>query len=100
MRAKDRPLDNDFVTDEAFDALLDAWFGNMTRVLEPKRGFYIWVGYANLGNYPPFPKKLELYFSQGIVWDKQQPVLTRKDRMGSRMERVGFTWERGKVRQP
>ena len=28
MRAKDRPLENDFVSDEEFDRLLDAWFGN------------------------------------------------------------------------
>src|SRR5690606_19295884 len=83
LRAKDRPLANDFVTDEAFDELLDAWFGNLARVLEPGRGFYIWGGYANLGNYPPYLKKHELYFSQGIVWDKQHPVLTRKDLMGA-----------------
>ena len=38
MRAKDRPLANDFVTDEAFEAMLLAWFGNMARVLEPGRG--------------------------------------------------------------
>jgi len=42
MRAKDRPLENDFVSDEEFDRLLRAWFGNMARVLEPGRGFYIW----------------------------------------------------------
>jgi len=83
MRAKDRPLANDFVSDEAFDRMLDAWFGNMARVLENGRGFYIWGGYANLGNYPPFLKKNGLYFSQGIVWDKQHPVLTRKDYMGA-----------------
>lgn len=45
MRAKDRPLANDFVTDAAFDELLDAWFGNAARVLAPGRGFYIWGGY-------------------------------------------------------
>jgi hypothetical protein len=33
MRAKDRPLENDFVSDEAFDRLLLAWFGNASRVL-------------------------------------------------------------------
>ena len=33
LRAKDRPLANDFVSDEEFDRLLDAWFGNMARVL-------------------------------------------------------------------
>ena len=97
LRAKDRPLANDFVSDEEFDRLLDAWFGNIARVLLLGRGFYIWGGYANLGNYPGFLKKHGLYFSQGIVWDKQHPVLTRKDRMGTRVERVGFAWERGKV---
>ena len=94
MRAKDRPLANDFVTDEAFDALLDAWFGNMARVLEPGRGFYIWGGYANLGNYPPYLKKHQLYFSQGIVWDKQHPVLTRKDFMGA-FEICFYGWREG-----
>jgi hypothetical protein len=94
LRAKDRPLANDFVSDEAFDALLDAWFGNMARVLEPGRGYTIWGGYANLGNELPFLKKHGLYFSQGIVWDKQHPVLTRKDSRGSRVERVMFGWEK------
>src|SRR5205823_1438352 len=37
LRAKDRPLANDFVTDQEFDRLLNAWFGNMSRVLEPGR---------------------------------------------------------------
>jgi len=94
LRAKDRPLANDFVSDEAFDALLDAWFGNMARVLLPGRGFYIWGGYANLGNYPPYLKKHELYFSQGIVWDKQHPVLTRKDFMGA-FEICFYGWREG-----
>ncbi|MEI8194741.1 MAG: DNA modification methylase [Phycisphaerae bacterium] len=94
MRAKDRPLANDFVTDEAFDGMLDAWFGNMARVLEEGRGFYIWGGYANLGNYPPFLKKHGLYFSQGIVWDKQHPVLTRKDYLGA-FEICFYGWNEG-----
>jgi len=94
LRAKDRPLANDFVTDEAFDVLLDGWFGNMARVLVPGHGFYIWGGYANLGNYPPFLKKHALYFSQGIVWDKQHPVLTRKDFMGA-FEICFYGWREG-----
>jgi ParB-like chromosome segregation protein Spo0J len=44
MRAKDRPLVNDFLSDDEFDRLLHAWFGNIARVLEPGRGFYIWGG--------------------------------------------------------
>jgi DNA modification methylase len=94
LRAKDRPLANDFVTDEAFDQLLDAWFGNIARVLVPGRAFYCWGGYANLGNYPPYLKKHGLYFSQGIVWDKQHPVLTRKDFMGA-FEICFYGWREG-----
>jgi len=44
MRAKDRPLVNDFVSDEDFAKMLLAWFGEMARVLEEGRSFYIWGG--------------------------------------------------------
>ncbi|MBN1444054.1 MAG: site-specific DNA-methyltransferase, partial [Planctomycetes bacterium] len=94
MRPKDRPLQNDFVSDEAFAEMLLAWFGNMSRVLIPGGGFYIWGGYANLGNYPPALKASGLYFSQGIVWDKEHPVLTRKDFMGS-FELAFYGWKEG-----
>lgn len=83
LRAKDRPLANDFVSDAAFDALLAAWFGNIARVLVPGGSFYIWGGYANCANYPPVLAKLELYFSQAIIWVKEHPVLTRKNFMGN-----------------
>jgi DNA modification methylase len=98
LRAKDRPLANDFVSDEEFDRMLHAWFGNIARVLEPGRAFYIWGGYANLGNYPPVLKKSGLYFSQGIVWDKQHPVLTRKDFMGA-FEICFYGWKEGAAHQ-
>ena len=94
LRAKDRPLANDFVTDEQFDGLLDAWFGNIARVLVPGRGFYIWGGYANCANYPPFLKKHELYFSQALIWVKEHPVLTRKDFMGNH-EWCFYGWKEG-----
>jgi hypothetical protein len=76
-------LANDFVSDEQFEKLLHAWFGNLSRVLLPGRGFYVWGGYANCANYPPALKSNGLYFSQSIIWDKQHPVLTRKDFMGA-----------------
>ena len=63
MRAKDRPLMNDFVSEEEFDRLLHAWFGNMARVLQPGRAVYIWGGYANIANYPAVLKAVGLYFS-------------------------------------
>ena len=94
LRAKDRPLANDFVTDQEFDGLLDAWFGNIARVLAPGRGFYIWGGYANCANYPPFLKKHELYFSQALIWVKEHPVLTRKDFMGNH-EWCFYGWREG-----
>ena len=94
MRAKDRPLENDFVSDEAFDQLLHAWFGNLARVLQPGRGFYIWGGYANCANYPPVLKATGLYFSQAIIWVKEHPVLTRKDFMGNH-EWCFYGWREG-----
>jgi len=94
MRAKDRPLENDFVSGEDFDRMLLAWFSNASRVLKPGGSFFIWGGYANLGNYPAPLKQAGLYFSQGIVWDKQHPVLTRKDFMGA-FEICFYGWKEG-----
>ncbi len=94
LRAKDRPLENDFVSEEAFDGMLLAWFANASRVLQPGGSFFVWGGYANLGNYPEPLKQAGLYFSQGIVWDKQHPVLTRKDFMGA-FEICFYGWKEG-----
>jgi DNA modification methylase len=94
LRAKDRPLANDFVSDQEFDRLLAAWFGNIARVLIPGGGFYIWGGYANIANYPSALKAAGLYFSQTIIWDKQHPVLTRKDFMGAH-EWAFYGWKEG-----
>jgi DNA modification methylase len=94
LRPKDRPLVNDFVSPDQFDRLLQAWFGNLARVLQPGRGFYIWGGYANCGNYPPVLKAMGLYFSQAIIWVKEHPVLTRKDFMGNH-EWCFYGWREG-----
>lgn len=94
MRPKDRPLRNDFVSEDAFDGMLRAWFGNAARVLEPGRGFYIWGGYANCSNYPPALRECGLYFSQAIIWVKEHPVLTRKDFMGNH-EWCFYGWREG-----
>jgi DNA modification methylase len=98
LRAKDRPLVNDFVSEGEFDRLLHAWFGNMARVLEPGRAFYIWGGYANCGNYPPVLRAAGLYFSQAIIWVKEHPVLTRKDFMGNH-EWCFYGWREGAAHQ-
>jgi DNA modification methylase len=94
MRPKDRPLANDFVSDEAFDEMLLAWFGNIARVLQPGHSFYIWGGYANCANYPPVLKACGLYFSQAVIWVKEHPVLTRKDFMGNH-EWAFYGWREG-----
>jgi DNA modification methylase len=94
LRAKDRPLANDFVSDEEFDRLLNAWFGNIARVLKPGGSFYLWGGFSNCGNYPPVLKKVGLYFSQAIIWVKEHPVLTRKDYMTNH-EWCFYGWREG-----
>ncbi len=83
LRAKDRPLANDFVSEGHFEHLLRAWFKNAARVLKRGGAFYIWGGYANIANYPPALQDAGLYFSQAIIWVKEHPVLTRKDFMGN-----------------
>lgn len=98
LRAKDRPLANDFMPDADFSRLLHTWFSQIARVLLPGRGFYIWGGYSNLANYPPALKAAGLYFSQGIVWDKEHPVLTRKDFMGC-FELAFYGWKEGAAHQ-
>ncbi|MDD2772748.1 MAG: DNA methyltransferase [Elusimicrobiales bacterium] len=94
LRAKDRPLANDFLDDKRFAELLRAWFGNIVRVLEPGRSYYIWGGYSNIWNYPAALKACELHFSQMIIWVKEHPVLTRKDFMGNH-EWCFYGWKEG-----
>jgi DNA modification methylase len=94
LRPRDRALANDFVSDEEFARLLRAWFGNIQRVLEPGRAYYIWGGYSNIWNYPNALKDCELYFSQMIIWVKEHPVLTRKDFMGNH-EWSFYGWREG-----
>ena len=94
IRPKDRPIANDNIKGEEFDALLDRWFHQISRKLDPGCAFYIWGGYANLANYPIPLLANELYFSQAIVWDKQHPVIGRKDFMGS-FELCFYGWRAG-----
>ena len=78
---KDRPLANDNLSDEEFDRLLNAWFSNIARVLEPGHAAYIWGGYRNLANYPAAFKSNGFHFAQAIIWNKMHPVMNRKDFM-------------------
>jgi len=94
MRAKDRPLEGDFVSDEEFAGLLRAWFGQMARVLAPGRSFYLWGGYSNIGNMPAALADCGLYFSQAIIWVKGHPVMCRKDFMGNH-EWCFYGWREG-----
>jgi DNA modification methylase len=94
LRAKDRPLINDFVSGAEFQRLLQGWFGNLARVLLPGRSFWVWGGYANVANYPPVLQACGLYFSQAVIWVKEHPVLTRKDMMGNH-EWCFYGWREG-----
>lgn len=94
LRAKDRPLANDFLPEAEFARLLLAWFKNAAHVLVPGGSFYIWGGYANCANYPPALKSAGLYFSQALIWIKEHPVMTRKDFMGNH-EWCFYGWKEG-----
>lgn len=98
LRPKDRPLANDFLSDEQFATKLRAWFGNAARVLEPGRSFFIWGGYANWRNYCAALEQAGLYFSQGITWVKHHAVLGRKDMMND-SEYCWYGWKEGAAHQ-
>jgi DNA modification methylase len=98
LRAKDRPLTNDYVSEEDYNKMLLAWFGNMARVLLPGRSLYVWGGYANCANYPPALKASGLHFSQALIWIKEHPVLTRKDFLGNH-EWCFYLWREGAAHQ-
>ena len=66
--AKGRRLMGDFVSDDEFAKRLLAWFGNISRVLQPGRSFYLWGGYANIANYPPALVASDLFMSQCLIW--------------------------------
>ena len=83
MRAKDRPLENDFVSDEVFHELLYVVVRQhgagafarplllyLGRLLEPRQ----LSGCVESVSSRIFPK--------AIIWHKQHPVITRKDFMG------------------
>jgi DNA modification methylase len=94
LRAKDRSITNDKMSDADFDKMLRKWFGNLSRVLDPGGSFYIWGGYGNCGSYPPALKESELYFSQAVIWVKEHPVMNRKDFMGNH-EWCFHGWKKG-----
>jgi DNA modification methylase len=94
LRARDRPLANDYLPKEEFCGRLSLWLGNLARALEPGGAYYVWGGYANLGNYPPALEAAGLYFSQAIVWNKLHPVLTRKNFLGC-YELAFYGWKEG-----
>jgi DNA modification methylase len=98
MRAKDRPLANDDLSDDEFEKMLSAWFGNIARVLEAGRAAYFWGGYKNLANYPSAFQKHKLYWSQCIIWNKMHPVMNRKDFL-SCYELCFYCWKEGAAHQ-
>jgi DNA modification methylase len=98
MRAKDRALVNDFISDGDFENLLARWFANFARVLKPGRAFYLWGGYSNISNYPQAMKAAGLFFSQALIWVKGHPVLTRKDFLGDH-EWCFYGWREGAAHQ-
>lgn len=98
LRAKDRPILNDCMSDEDFAAALRGWFGTIGRVLEPGRAFYIWGGFFNVASYPPALAASELHFAQTLIWVKVHPSLTRKDFMLNH-EWCFYGWREGAAHQ-
>ncbi len=65
LRAEDRPLENDFVSEQEFRRKLYTWFGDLSRELLPGRAFYLWGGYSNIGTYLPGPDRQRALLQPG-----------------------------------
>lgn len=94
LRARDRAIENDCMPPAQFQKVLEAWFGNASRLMVDGAPFYVWGGYANLSVYPPAMVATGLHFAQCIIWVKQHPVMTRKDFMGD-FEIAFYGWKLG-----
>jgi DNA modification methylase len=94
QRPKDRALANDFMTEDAFEEILLAWFMNLGRALKPGGSCYIWGGFSNTENYRVAMRMAGLYFSQSIIWNKGYGVITRKDFM-TQHEWCFYGWKEG-----
>jgi len=95
MRPRDRPIANDnFLSDEEYEAVLDSWFGNIARVLDPGRSFYTWGGYSNCARFLTAMSRHGLHFSQSVIWVKEHPTLNRKDFMANH-EWAFYGWKEG-----
>ncbi len=94
MRPRDRELANDFIPAGEFEAKLKNWFQNASDALLPGRSYYVWGGYSNVLNYPAAILGAGLHYCQLIVWNKQWPVLTRRDLMGA-FELAFYGWKEG-----
>jgi len=81
------------MTDEERLVILDQWFANLARYLEPGRAIYCHGGYTNFAGYPAIWKKNDLRWSQCIVWDKGATPL-RKDFMQC-FELFFYGWKEG-----
>ena len=53
------------VPGQIFHRLLDAWFGNASRVLQPWRGFNIWGGVREMRQLPTVPAGARTVFQPG-----------------------------------
>lgn len=73
MRAKDRPLANDFLPPEEFERMLGQWLGNLSRALVPGGAFYLWGGYANICN-GCLDEKVRTPDAELILRHRRQPV--------------------------
>jgi ParB-like chromosome segregation protein Spo0J len=74
-----------------------AWLGNLARVLQPGRSFYLW-GADNMARSGPVLAAAGLHFSQAIVRVREHPRQTGKDFLSS-YAWCGYGWRTGAAHQ-
>lgn len=77
-RIKD-PIKNDKMSDEQFNAFLEASFRGAKSVLEPGGAFYVWFADKVGDSFYKAAQRAGLSVKQGLIWIKNQIVLSLAD---------------------
>ncbi len=94
---KPRTILNDAMSTEDFKAFMDAAYGQMAAAVKPGAMVYVVMSAQEWGNNMLTLSAAGFHWSSTIIWNKQQPVLSRKD-YHTKYEPIWYGWKDGAPR--
>lgn len=94
---KARTILNDAMSTEDFKAFMEAAYGQMAVAVKPGAMIYVVMSAQEWGNNMLSLAAAGFHWSSTIIWNKQQPVLSRKD-YHTKYEPIWYGWKDGAPR--